>query len=136
MPVIVIPALPKSINDWRRGAGQWYLRDAESKRWADLVAKCGMFSERLPGPCRVELTFWWHDRTRRDADNYAKAVLDGVVKAGLIVDDGPPWLVELVLRSRWDKENPRTEILYESVAEPAWPAPKRKSPSAYKADGL
>jgi len=139
MPLIVVNALPKSVNDWRRGAGQWYLRDAESKRWRDLVGRHALFSERIAGPCRVELTFWWPTRVRRDPDNYAKAVLDGVVRSGLIEDDGPPCMTELVLRSRWDAENPRTTILYESVPEPAWPlvvrlhgqlARKRKAPPA------
>ena len=124
MPLIVVRAMPKSMNAWRKE--HWYARAAEQKRWADLVGKCALFAERIAGPCRVELTYWWHDRTRRDPDNYAKAVLDGVVKAGLIEDDGPPIMVELVLRSRWDKDNPRTEILYESVAEPAWPLVDKK----------
>ncbi len=135
MPLIVVRAMPKSMNAWRKE--HWYARAAEQKRWADLVGKHALFAERLPGPCRVEITFFWHDRTRRVPDNYCKCVLDGVKAAGLIRDDGPPWLVELVLRSRWDKDDPRTEILYESVPEPAWPmvvrlhgqlARKRQSP--------
>lgn len=60
---------------------------------------------------RVELDFYFRDRRAPDADNAAKALLDGMNKV-VFRDDRQ--VVELVVRKHFDKSNPRTEV---SVSE-------------------
>lgn len=123
-----VPALPKSVNDWRRGSGHWSIAAAERKRMAlaVTVAKVKAGAEPIPGPVRVSITFYWPTRRRRDPDNGAKHVLDAIVDAGLIEDDGPPTLVSLHLAARYDKSRPRTEITITQAEAPAWEVPAAK----------
>lgn len=126
--VLVVPYLPHSINDWRRGAGHFRERTAERDRWRAIIRGYA-YEQRLKpllGPVSVAMTFHWGERKRRDPDNFAKSVLDALVYAGLIQDDGPPWLVDLLLGSRWDRLEPRTEIRVESAIAPAWEPLERK----------
>lgn len=49
---------------------------------------------QVSGPCRVKFT--WYVSGRHDYDNVrfaAKYVLDGLVTAGILVDDSPKWVV-------------------------------------------
>lgn len=118
MPTVEVPHVPGSVNQWSRA--HWAVRAAEAKRWRDLFAVYGACAPRLVGPVRVVLTFYWPDRRRHDAANAEKLVMDGAVALGLIEDDGPPLLVELVLRSRYDPARPRVSFEYEQADAPAW----------------
>lgn len=123
-----VDALPKSVNDWRRGSGHWSIAAAERKRMAlaITVAKVKAGVKPIPGPVHVALKFYWPDRRRRDPDNGAKHVLDGIVDAGLIEDDGPPVLVSLTLAARYDSERPRTEVRITQADAPAWEKAAKK----------
>ena len=101
-----IPGVPPSENDWRRSKrSHWRLRAVRHKAWHGYV---GLFSPRpgAPGwpsgkpisPAIVTISF--RLPYGGDADNRCKSVLDGIVKAGLIVDDRAPHLYELRLRAR------------------------------------
>lgn len=53
---------------------------------------------------------YFPDKRRRDADNYAgKFLLDGLTKAGVIVDDDLKHITTIII-GRYDKNDPRTEI--------------------------
>ena len=62
----------------------------------------------------VTLAYCFGDNRRRDPDNYSgKMILDGLVKAGIIVDDSFD-KIDLVLR-RVDGADKRTEITVEEI---------------------
>jgi len=83
-----------SLNQWSRG--HWSVRKQEATRWALLVRNAARKQRPFTEPVRIQLTFIG----ARDADNHGKAVLDGIVRAGLIVDDRYPFVSELILRAR------------------------------------
>lgn len=121
----VIPWVPPSANDWRRGKGHWSKRHRATLDWMNRVAvsiprRCSPMwpSGRAITPALVTLTFVNPRKT--DPDNRAKLVLDGLVRFGLLADDGPPDLVELRLRSEVGKPA-QTRVRIESVAEAGEP---------------
>ena len=78
------------------------------RRLASFEARQAGLSEL--GVCRVTLTWFVKTRTRRDADNIVptlKAMCDGLVDAGVVVDDIPALM---------DKPMPR--IVYEQGGTP------------------
>ena len=65
----------------------------------------------------VKIIYYFATKHRRDPDNYSgKFILDGLVNAGILEDDSFG-NVELVLRGRVDRKNPRTEIEIGGVLE-------------------
>lgn len=52
-----------------------------------------------PVPVTVQVVLPFHTRARRDAHNYTgtnvKAVVDGLVRAGIVPDDTPEWVTVL-----------------------------------------
>lgn len=72
-----------------RGAGYARLK----REWTDIVQAFAR-AKKLPAfPGRVVMTFHWYERDkRRDPDNVAaggrKLILDGLVAAGVLRDDG------------------------------------------------
>lgn len=75
------------VKAWREGAA-----------WATAAAKVG----RLPR-CEVIVTLPVRDKRRRDPHNYyptVKAIVDGLVDAGVWGDDTPEWVVTTEPRLR------------------------------------
>jgi len=98
---LTIPTVPERLNVLLRK--HWSVRKREQRRLDDCV---WFYQRQLPiawgksgtiDPAIVTLTF--RSPRRRDPDGMCKQILDSMVRAGLIVDDGPPHLVELRLRS-------------------------------------
>ncbi len=61
----------------------------------------------------MKYTFYYGDRRRRDVDNLLicpKMLNDGMVDAGVLVDDDSRHLGLLIERTKYDKEHPRIEI--------------------------
>lgn len=61
---------------------------------------------------------WYVPNKRQDPDNVAfakKFILDGMVKAGVIPNDGMNWILTLTDFFLFDKENPRVEVIFSSV---------------------
>jgi Holliday junction resolvase RusA-like endonuclease len=77
----------------------WHARAAMGKtRW--LAAATGAF--------RVELAVY-RNRRSGDVDNFSKAALDGMTKAGVWLDDA--LVDELLVKLRLDRTAPRLEVL-------------------------
>lgn len=66
----------------------------------------------LKPPFEVLITIWEKDHTRRDLDNQATSILDGLVKGGVIEDDSVSYIEKLEVKlGGYDKERPRAEII-------------------------
>ena len=64
--------------------------------------------------------FYWKDKRRRDimnANAAMKPAMDGIVDAGIIVDDDYKHLTHETTEFKFDKDNPRVEITVSEVAE-------------------
>jgi Holliday junction resolvase RusA-like endonuclease len=60
----------------------------------------------------VTVKSYYETKRRRDNDNISpKFILDGLVEAGMIVDDDYIHLNPLIIYGGYDKNNPRTEIM-------------------------
>ena len=55
-------------------------------------------------------------KRRADPDNYVpKFILDSFTEAGFIADDSGDHLLSLTLKTDYDKDNPRTEIIVKEI---------------------
>ena len=88
-----IPQIPKTNNASLRS--HWGARQRETTRWRRLVRTCcgtpgyGM----VQGRQRVTITV--HRGRRQDKDNAygsVKPIVDGLKRAGWVVDDAPEWI--------------------------------------------
>lgn len=80
---------PPAVNNLYMNVGKRRIRTLRYDRWlAD--ASAAMFEQRpqrVHGPFHVRIVLQRPDRRRRDLDGLAKAVLDALVKQGVIEDD-------------------------------------------------
>ena len=106
----IIPEIPPSNNKFIGRNARWQYQ-AEKKRWAEMIAWLCRPKPSTPIPkAQVTLDYYFGDRIRRDPDNYSgKMVLDGLVKAGVILDDSFD-CIRLQLNGHYDKNYPRLEI--------------------------
>ena len=115
---LTIPFEPPSGNHYKsfRVIGKhasWYLTK-EAKAWHATVhdwARCwhGIETPLVTGKAH-EITYkvYQGSGSRGDVDNYAKVILDGLVKAGVLKSDAS--VVAMHAYKFRDRENPRTEI--------------------------
>ncbi|HYF53054.1 MAG TPA: hypothetical protein VEA41_02220, partial [Salinarimonas sp.] len=95
-----VPGPLPSLNDLLRAKGnmvggkgkRWNGYNAMKKTWETTIwAICKR--DRIQPMQRVRVVFQWHERTmRRDPDNVGaarKLILDALVCAGVLVNDGP-----------------------------------------------
>ncbi len=114
--VLTLP-IPESINATGRGKRHWAQVAAAAKEWHLLV---GAEVNRVGGAPRdpweralVTLRYFFPCYRRRDPDNAvagAKAVLDGLVHAGLLVDDTFDNVALAVEKGGVDAGRPRLEV--------------------------
>lgn len=81
-----IATIPPSVNHyWVASGKRRYLSD-KARDFHDVVS---MLVPRINTAARLklEVTFHFPNRLRRDIDNYLKATIDSLVKCGLCVDD-------------------------------------------------
>lgn len=91
---------------------------ARYKRDAFYATKSVVIGEPRWHRASVKITFYFRDNRRRDEDNAIaslKAAFDGVVEAGLIVDDSHKNLVRLPVEFLVDKEDPRVELVFRKL---------------------
>lgn len=86
-----------SLNEYINACRTHWSRGAKMKRACDEATVLMIRMQRVkPIAEPVRLRFVWHERTaRRDWDNIrfaAKFILDGLVKAGVLPDDGQKWV--------------------------------------------
>lgn len=115
-----VPALPKSVNVTMRA--HFTIRTRERDEWTLLIRQAMRAHRIAPvrGAYTLRVTFFVPTRRRWDASNHLKNILDALVRAGCVEDDGAPLLVMESYATRLDCENPRTEFTIEPAAAPAW----------------
>lgn len=117
---ITLKGCPPSLNQFAGRENVWQYRKAKMD-WTNAVIwqckACKDRPERPYGFADVFLKYYFPKRVRHDADNYAgKFVLDGLTKAGVIVDDDMDH-IRLHIAGDVDRKNPRTVITVVEVEE-------------------
>ena len=75
------------------------------------------FEDRSNSTFSIEIKIWNKDLRRRDLDNQATAILDALVLAGVIPDDGVDFVPRLSVEYKGvDRENPRAVIKIKEIA--------------------
>lgn len=113
------PSLPLSTN--RSNSMHWAARERLLKPWLEMAWWLSSMEVRrhypipwVPVPVSIHLELEFRTATRRDPHNYVgtnvKAVVDGLVRGGLIPDDTPEWatIVEPTLTVNRDRTQPLT----------------------------
>lgn len=114
-----IPGKPQPKQRARRGKGGRFYTPRETRDFERSVAQYGLGARMRTGErwslvasYRVRVECFMPDRRKRDADNVAKAVLDGL--NGILWDDDTQ-VVELTTTKAVDRENPRTVVTVEII---------------------
>lgn len=100
-----------------KGAGGRTLTPLRTRNYEGAVGGYARASGvRLSGrPVRVRIECFFPDRRRRDLDNIAKAVLDGLQGPGLLAGDHWEAVPELVITGSLDAAAPRVDITLTEV---------------------
>ena len=115
---IVINDIPPSDNTYKGRKNVWQYR-SDKAWWTHELQILALYAKPInykpPQKANVTVTYFFKTKARRDPDNYSgKFLLDGLTKAGVIMDDCFD-RINLILKGDYDKENPRTEIEIEEV---------------------
>jgi crossover junction endodeoxyribonuclease RusA len=79
---------PPSVNHYWRSRGSRRFIAPMAKAWLDeAILLLRAARVRFDGPVKVSMFLSPPDRRRRDGDNLEKAIMDSLVKAGVIEDD-------------------------------------------------
>lgn len=118
------PTVPLSIN--QSNSTHWRARRKRLEPWKDVAwALAHNYRRqaarsplgRLTGPITVQVVLPFRTAHRRDAHNYTgtvvKAVVDGIVQAGIVPDDTPEWVTVLdpAFSIQRDKGEPLTATI-------------------------
>ncbi len=124
-----VPGLPVSRNVANRM--HWTGRTQERNRLTVMLQSAMRAAGVRPvlGPVRIAITFYVPTRRRWDANNHVSILLNAMVKAKLIEDDGAPLLVREDYAVRFDPDRPRMEIHIAQAGAPAWEKSAKKGRS-------
>jgi crossover junction endodeoxyribonuclease RusA len=79
---------PPSVNHYWKARGSRRFISPMAKAWLqEAILLLRATRVRFKGPVKVSLFLSPPDRRRRDGDNLEKAIMDALVKAGVIQDD-------------------------------------------------
>lgn len=107
---IIVPGNPVSVNRAYRRTGSSVYMDGAAKAWKEIVgwqARSQWCGPMAPGRLRVRLDLFFKGNQRRDLDNTAKLILDGL--EGIVYGDDRS-IDELTLVRRRDDVKPCVEI--------------------------
>ena len=118
---LIIPGELPGLNEIIAMSKEHWAKYAEEKHsrteqiaWLAKEQICGKYS-------RVDLIFNWYCKDkRRDKDNIIagqKFIIDGLVEAGVIENDGWEQIGNISHFFKIDNKNPRVEILIEEVGK-------------------
>jgi Holliday junction resolvase RusA-like endonuclease len=107
-----LPGLNEMIDAAKKGKGKYQPYAQMKETYTDMVA---WLAKKLPqkyGPIRLVITWYEPDR-KRDPDNIAAAekfILDGLVKAGTILNDTQKYIKSIHHEFENSKDNARIEV--------------------------
>ena len=111
---------------WHPSINQWMIlpriqMNALKQKWKDFgvwwIEKLG-YTDMMLRSFDMTFTVFRNTRRRVDPDNCCpKMILDSFTESGFIVDDDGKHLHSLTLKTDYDKEHPRTEILVRILDE-------------------
>lgn len=112
---LTIPGRFPCLNDYIDEANLNRHRANKMKQeWTDLVRDIAILSRIRPRRCKQDFVFVFYEKNRkRDKDNVdfaKKFIFDGLVRAGVLPNDGWRWVGDYQIRVRLDRLNPRVEI--------------------------
>ena len=85
-----------------------------------LIKKYG-FNDLNIKKCELEVKIYMPSRRRADIDNHCagglKLLLDSFTESKMIVDDNYLVLTKLICSMGYDKENPRTELIFRTIED-------------------
>jgi len=107
-------------NPYHPSINEWFIKSRPEmnnlkQKWKDFIVwwVTDLGYEQM-NKVKMTFTVYFPTKRRHDVDNQVpKFILDGFVEAGLIPDDDEEHLTELTLKTGYDKNNPRTEIIIE-----------------------
>lgn len=108
MTTFTIPGKPQPKQRPRKAKGRWYTPKA-TKNYEEkvaLYARSGGVKE-IDGPVALSMAIYMPDRRRRDLDNCAKTVCDGL--NGIAYEDDSQVSI-LHVERYFDTDNPRVEV--------------------------
>lgn len=104
-----------SMNTWIKLNA--FKQDSLKQAWgeyAQWLVKINGYEDLQLEDCYGTVKVYRPTKRRFDADNISpKFLLDGIVKAGMLLDDDVNHLNPLILWGGYDKEDPRMEIIFE-----------------------
>lgn len=114
MSSFTIPGRLPGMNEIIDAARSSRYTSAEMKKVnTEFVAWC-VKKARLPKMTRINLTISWYEpNDKRDTDNVhagVKFILDGLVMAGVLRNDGRKQIAKITHEIFTDKDNPRVEV--------------------------
>lgn len=118
---LIIPGRLAGLNEmtasnrthWAKGAS---LKKEETQKVADEARK-QLSRVKITEPVLLEIV-WYEKNNKRDIDNIAsgvKFILDGLVEAGVLVNDSQKYVKGLVHSFALDRFEPRIEIKIKAV---------------------
>ena len=107
---IVLRGTPPSMNKFLGRKNEWEWRGVK-KNWTEKVyLACQPSPPKAYESALVRIDYFFKTRLRRDPDNFSgKMLLDGLTRAGVIVDDDFGHIA-LAVHGHVDPDDPRTEI--------------------------
>lgn len=115
---LTIPGRLPDLNDMialaKAGHGKYQPYAAEKRRWTEEIAWLCK-AARIPPLGRVSIKITWYEPDRiRDPDNISgggtKPILDGLVMAGVMRDDGQRYVTGISHAWGVDKQRPRVVV--------------------------
>lgn len=112
------PSLNEYIDAER---GIRYMAAAMKREYTDRVSEAAIAQDMPTFKQPVFVVIDWYERDRRrDPDNIrfaAKFILDGLVRAGVLVNDNQRWILGIEDRYHVDRDNPRVTITLQTGDE-------------------
>jgi Holliday junction resolvase RusA-like endonuclease len=120
---IIVPITPPSVQHYNhqrvatvkgKHLVMWYPSKEAKAWWKAVGAASGGRALEAKGYEVAYVIYQGHNE-RGDVDNYAKVILDGIVKAG-VIDTDHKVIAMHAYKSR-DRERPRTEIFIREIGQ-------------------